>query len=52
VQRWGRDRVAKSLYEYPVTRWHDVKGSKVKSRDFVRALRDLWKIHRAYNARR
>jgi glycosyltransferase involved in cell wall biosynthesis len=52
VQRWGRDRVAKSLYEYPVTRWHDVKGSKVKSRDFARALRDLWKIHRAYNARR
>ena len=52
VQRWGRDRVSKSLYEYPVTRWHDVKGSKVKSRDFIRALRDLWKIHRAYNARR
>jgi dolichyl-phosphate beta-glucosyltransferase len=52
VQRWGRDRVAQSIYEYPVTRWHDVKGSKVKSRDFVRALHDLWKIHRAYNARR
>jgi glycosyltransferase involved in cell wall biosynthesis len=52
VQRWGRDRVARALYEYPVTQWHDVKGSKVKSRDFVRALRDLWKIHRAYNARR
>ncbi|HYS53676.1 MAG TPA: glycosyltransferase [Thermoanaerobaculia bacterium] len=51
VQRWGRDQVAKSLVEYPVMVWHDVKGSKVKSRDFVRALRDLWKIHRAYNAR-
>lgn len=52
VQRWGRDRVAQALYEYPVTQWHDVKGSKVKSRDFVRALGDLWKIHRAYNLRR
>ena len=52
VQRWGRDRVARALYEYPVTEWHDVKGSKVKSRDFVRALGDLWKIRRAYNARR
>jgi len=52
VQLWGRDRVAQALYEYPVTQWHDVKGSKVKSRDFARALRDLWKIHRAYNARR
>jgi len=52
VQRWGRDRVAAALYEYPVTQWHDVKGSKVKSQDFIRALRDLWKIRRAYNARR
>ena len=52
VQLWGRDQVARALYEYPVTQWHDVKGSKVKSRDFVRALRDLWKIHRAYNSRR
>jgi dolichyl-phosphate beta-glucosyltransferase len=52
VQRWGRDRVARSLYEVPVTQWHDVRGSKVKSRDFLRALGDLWKIHRAYNARR
>lgn len=52
VQRWGRDRVAGAVYEYPVTQWHDVKGSKVKSRDFLRALADLWRIHRAYNARR
>lgn len=52
VQRWGRDRVAHALYEYPVRKWHDVKGSKVKSRDFIRALRDLRRIHRAYNARR
>jgi len=52
VQRWGRDRVARALYEYPVMQWHDVKGSKVKSRDFLRALRDLRKIRRAYNARR
>ena len=52
VQRWGRDRMVRSLYEYPVTQWHDVKGSKVKSRDFLRALRDLWKIHRAYNRRK
>ena len=51
VQRWGRDRVARALYEYPVTQWQDVKGSKVKSQDFIRALRDLWKIRRAYNSR-
>ena len=48
LKLWGRDRVAQSLYELPVTVWHDVKGSKVRSTDFLRALRDLWKIRRAY----
>jgi dolichyl-phosphate beta-glucosyltransferase len=48
IERWGRDAVADSVYELPVTRWHDVKGSKVKSHDFLRALHDLWKIRRAY----
>jgi dolichyl-phosphate beta-glucosyltransferase len=48
VQLWGRDRAARAIYEYPVLTWRDVRGSKVKSHDFVRALRDLWKIRRAY----
>ncbi len=52
VQQRGRDAAANAIYELPITVWHDVKGSKVKSTDFVRALRDLWKIHRAYNRRR
>jgi hypothetical protein len=29
-------------------KWEDVAGSKVGPTDFIRALRDLWKIHRAY----
>ncbi|HJQ40871.1 MAG TPA: glycosyltransferase [Thermoanaerobaculia bacterium] len=49
VRQRGRDAAAKAIYELPIKEWHDVKGSKVKSTDFVRALRDLWKIHRAYN---
>jgi dolichyl-phosphate beta-glucosyltransferase len=52
IQLRGRDAAARSIYELPITQWHDVKGSKVKSQDFVRALRDLWKIHRAYNAKK
>ncbi len=48
VERLGRDAVAGAIYELPVTRWHDVTGSKVKSHDFLRALLDLWKIRRAY----
>jgi glycosyltransferase involved in cell wall biosynthesis len=51
VQLWGRDAVVGAVYEYPVTQWRDVKGSKVKSRDFLRALRDLRKIRQAYGPR-
>ena len=50
VKRWGRELAARSIYELPITTWHDVKGSKVKGRDFIRALRDLWKIRRAYRS--
>lgn len=45
----GRDAAARAIYELPIMTWHDVKGSKVRSTDFGRALKDLWKIHRAYN---
>jgi glycosyltransferase involved in cell wall biosynthesis len=44
----GRDAAARAIYELPIMQWHDVKGSKVRSTDFLRALKDLWKIHRAY----
>jgi glycosyltransferase involved in cell wall biosynthesis len=52
VQRCGRDAASRAIYELPIFHWRDVGGSKVQSRDFIRALRDLWKIHRAYNSRR
>ena len=48
VQLRGRDAASKLIYELPINVWHDVHGSKVKSHDFIRALRDLWRIHRAY----
>ena len=48
VQRRGRDAAARAIYELPIKVWHDVKGSKVRSLDFLRALKDLLKIHRAY----
>lgn len=52
VEMQGRDAVAREVYEYPVRVWHDVKGSKVKSTDFIRALRDLRKIRRAYKLKK
>jgi dolichyl-phosphate beta-glucosyltransferase len=48
VERFGRDVAAAAMYELPIRVWHDVKGSKVKGADFIRALKDLWKIHRTY----
>jgi glycosyltransferase involved in cell wall biosynthesis len=51
VRRCGRDVAAKTIYELPIQVWRDVRGSKLKSTDFARALRDLWKIHRTYNKR-
>lgn len=52
IQRIGRDAAARAMYELPLVVWHDVHGSKVTSRDYLRGLRDLWRIHRAYNSRR
>jgi len=48
VRQRGRNAAAAAIYELPIKVWHDVKGSKVRSTDFLRALKDLWKIHRAY----
>lgn len=51
IRLCGHDRASKAIYEYPVRQWHDVAGSKITSRDFVRSLRDLRKIGRAYKMR-
>lgn len=51
VRLWGRDAAARAIYEYPVRQWRDVGGSKIRGRDFFRALRDLRKIRTAYKMR-
>lgn len=51
VRLRGREAAAGAIYELPIREWHDVHGSKVKSRDFIHALQDLWKIRRAYARR-
>jgi glycosyltransferase involved in cell wall biosynthesis len=51
IERWGRNRTARATYELPLRRWHDVRGSKVRSGDFLKALNDLWRIRRAYRRR-
>jgi len=36
------------IYEYPLTEWTDVEGSKVKAFDFLRAVAELTKIYWTY----
>lgn len=38
-----------AICEYPLLEWHDVKGSKIKPKDFWIALWDLARIHCTYN---
>lgn len=49
VKLRGRDDAATRIYELPLLVWHDVQGSKVRPTDFIRALRDLRRIRRAYS---
>ncbi len=43
--------VGSLIHERPLERWRDVAGSKVRPRDFVRAVFELWTIRRAYRRR-
>lgn len=36
------------IYEYPLTVWKDIAGSKIRSKDFFRAFIELGKIYRRY----
>ena len=39
------DRV---IYEFPLTEWRDIAGSKVRFYDFIKAGWELYRIHRKY----
>ena len=42
------DHLRDVIYEYPLERWEDVAGSRVKPFDFIRAMRELLQIHQTY----
>ncbi len=48
LNKFDRERVKASIFEYPLHRWEDVGGSKVKPYDFVLAFRDVVRIYRKY----
>jgi dolichyl-phosphate beta-glucosyltransferase len=53
ASRVDEDRAAEELiYEYPLQRWQDMQGSRLKSHDFLVAVGDLAAIHWVYLRKR
>ena len=50
LRRYGNDPalVEPMIYEYPLERWEDVAGSKLRSGDFLTAVADVLKIRKKY----
>lgn len=48
LQRRGVRWVQAAIYEYPLQKWEDVAGSKIKSGDFVKAVAEIFAIWNRY----
>jgi hypothetical protein len=44
----GGPALAECVYELPLNEWHDVAGSKLRARDFLKAPAELAAIYRRY----
>lgn len=50
-RRSARPQARDIIYELPLKEWHDVRGSKIRGRDFVIVAADLLRIYIAYMVR-
>ncbi|MEJ7609166.1 MAG: hypothetical protein WKF37_23560 [Bryobacteraceae bacterium] len=51
IQSGAVKSVQAGIYEYPLSQWKDVAGSKLRLKDFTRAISDTWTIYRRYLSR-
>lgn len=45
---FGKENAVKKIYEMPLFQWEDIQGSRLKSRDFIKAPWELLKIKMKY----
>jgi glycosyltransferase involved in cell wall biosynthesis len=50
-RRRGDEILKRSCVEYPLRRWSDVRGSKIRLMDLPRVIPDLWRIARILHGR-
>lgn len=43
-----RKRMERAIFEFPLNTWEDVRGSKVRAKDFLTAFWDVLRIYRRY----
>ncbi|MCL2027878.1 MAG: glycosyltransferase family 2 protein [Bacteroidales bacterium] len=48
IKQYGMEAIYEKVYEFPLTAWHDVHGSKIKKMDFFRQILDMYKIKKHY----
>ena len=48
ISFYGREKATTKIYEYPILKWEDVQGSRLKVKDFIRAPYELLIIKRKY----
>lgn len=49
IQKYDRSYVYNNTLEIPLINWSDIKGSKLKVKDFIKAPMELWAIKKRYN---
>ncbi|MDR2980090.1 MAG: glycosyltransferase family 2 protein [Bacteroidales bacterium] len=48
IIQYGLQEVYMKVYEFPLSAWRDVQGSKVSKMDFIRQIYDMYKIKKHY----